>query len=230
MEICIVGTGYVGLVTAACLAETGNNVHCVDVDARIVADLNEGRIHIFEPGLDVLVKRNVEGERLKFSTDLAEGIENALFVFICVGTPSGPDGCCDLSQVDQVASQIGRTIKDYKIIINKSTVPVGTADRVRSIIASELKARNMEVEFDVVSNPEFLKEGDAINDFMRPDRIVIGADNVRTFKLLENLYAPFARARDKLITMDIKSAELTKYASNCMLAAKISLMNEFANI
>jgi len=230
MEICIVGTGYVGLVTAACLAETGNNVHCVDVDARIVADLNEGRIHIFEPGLDVLVKRNVEGERLKFSTDLAEGIENALFVFICVGTPSGPDGCCDLSQVDQVASQIGRTIRDYKIIINKSTVPVGTADRVRSIIASELKARNMEVEFDVVSNPEFLKEGDAINDFMRPDRIVIGADNVRTFKLLENLYAPFARARDKLITMDIKSAELTKYASNCMLAAKISLMNEFANI
>jgi len=230
MEICIVGTGYVGLVTAACLAETGNNVHCVDVDERIVADLNQGRIHIFEPGLDVLVKRNVEGERLKFTTDLGEGIENALFVFICVGTPSGPDGCCDLSQVEQVARQIGRTITDYKIVINKSTVPVGTADKVRSIIESQMRARGMEVEFDVVSNPEFLKEGDAVNDFMRPDRIVIGADNVRTFKLLENLYAPFARARDKLITMDVKSAELTKYASNCMLAAKISLMNEFANI
>ena len=230
MDICIVGTGYVGLVTAACLAETGNDVSCVDIDEEIIRRLNSGKIHIFEPGLEPLVQRNVEAKRLRFTTDLAEGLEKALFVFICVGTPSNHDGSCDMTYVRQVASQIGQFIQEYKIIINKSTVPVGTGDEVRRIVSRELEKRKIQIEFDVVSNPEFLKEGDAVNDFMRPDRIIIGADNVRTVKLLENLYAPYARARDKLIVMDVKSAEVTKYAANCMLATKISLMNELANI
>jgi len=230
LEICIVGTGYVGLVTAACFAETGNEVHCVDVNSDVIDKLTAGNIHIFEPGLEALVKRNVESKRLMFSTDLAAGIEKSLFIFICVGTPSGPDGSCDLSYVRQVAVQIGTLIKEYKIVVNKSTVPIGTASEVQRIIEDELGKRGITVEFDVVSNPEFLKEGSAVNDFMRPDRIIIGTDNIRTLKLLETLYAPFARARDKLITMDAVSAELTKYAANCMLATKISLMNELANI
>lgn len=230
MDICIVGTGYVGLVTAACFAETGNKVHCVDVDSEVINNLNAGNIHIFEPGLEALVKQNVEVGRLKFTTELAKGLEEALFVFICVGTPSDPEGLCDLTYVRQVASQIGQLLGEYKIVVNKSTVPIGTADEVRRIIQTELKKRGVEIEFDVVSNPEFLKEGSAVNDFMRPDRIVIGTDNIRTLKLLETLYAPFARVRDKLITMDARSAEMTKYAANCMLATKISLMNEFANI
>jgi len=230
MDICIVGTGYVGLVTAACFAETGNKVHCVDVDSEVINNFNAGSIHIFEPGLEALVKRNVEGGRLKFSTELANGLEEALFIFICVGTPSDPEGSCDLTYVRQVASKIGQLISEYKIVVNKSTVPIGTADEVRRIIEAELKKRGVEIEFDVVSNPEFLKEGSAVNDFMRPDRIVIGTDNIRTLKLLETLYAPFARVRDKLITMDVRSAEMTKYAANCMLATKISFMNEFANI
>ena len=230
MNICIIGTGYVGLVTAACFAETGNKVHCVDVNSEVINKLTAGNIHIFEPGLEVLVKRNIKGGRLKFSTELANGLEKALFMFICVGTPSSPEGSCDLTYVRQVASQIGQLISEHKIVVNKSTVPIGTADEVRRIIQIELKKRNVEIEFDVVSTPEFLKEGSAVNDFMRPDRIVIGTDNIRTLKLLETLYAPFARARDKLITMNIKSAEMTKYAANCMLATKISLMNEFANI
>ena len=230
MNVCIIGTGYVGLVAAACLAEMGNDVICIDVNPEIINNLNNGKIHIFEPGLEPLVSRNAAEGRLRFSTDLAEGMQDALFVFSCVGTPSRPDGSCDLSYVDNVASQIGRTINDYKIIINKSTVPVGTADRVKGIIQKELDERSVNVEFDVVSNPEFLKEGDAVNDFLKPDRVIVGADNVRTAKLLETLYAPFARSRDKMIIMGVRSAEMTKYAANCMLATKISFMNEVANI
>ena len=230
MNICIVGTGYVGLVAAACLAEMGNDVVCIDVNPDIIDNLRAGKVHIFEPGLEPLVARNTAEGRLKFSTNLAEGMEEALFVFSCVGTPSRPDGSCDLSYVDEVATQIGQLISDYKIIINKSTVPVGTADRVKGIIDAQVRQRGVTVEFDVVSNPEFLKEGDAVNDFLKPDRVIVGTDNVRTAKLLETLYAPFARSRDKMIVMGIRSAEMTKYAANCMLATKISFMNEVANI
>jgi UDPglucose 6-dehydrogenase len=230
MNICIVGTGYVGLVAAACLAEMGNEVCCIDVNPKIIDNLNNGKIPIYEPGLEPLVKRNHDEDRLKFSTNLAEGIENALFIFNSVGTPPRTDGSCDLAYVDQVAQQIGAIITDYKIIINKSTVPVGTADRVRQIIQSEIDKRGLSIEFDVVSNPEFLKEGDAVNDFLKPDRVIVGTDNVRTAKLLETLYAPFARSRDKMIVMGIRSAEMTKYAANCMLATKISFMNEIANL
>ncbi len=230
MNICIVGTGYVGLVTAACFAETGNDVCCVDIDPAVIKTLSSGKIHIYEPGLEPMVRRNVEEGRLSFTTDLSAGLENALFVMNCVGTPAGPDGSCDLSYVFKVAEQIGKSITEYKIIVNKSTVPVGTADRVRRIIQTELDKREFCVEFDVVSNPEFLKEGDAVSDFMKPDRVIVGTDNIRTAKLLETLYAPFARSRDKMIVMSIKSAELTKYAANCILAAKISYINEIANI
>ncbi|MBT8341906.1 MAG: UDP-glucose/GDP-mannose dehydrogenase family protein [Desulfatitalea sp.] len=230
MNICVVGTGYVGLVAAACLAEMGNDVHCIDVNPEIIDRLNAGKIPIYEPGLEPLVRRNCLEGRLKFGTSLADGMENALFIFNCVGTPSQPDGSCDLSYVDQVAQQVGAVMTDYKIIINKSTVPVGTADRVRRIIEKQLEQRGLSFEFDVVSNPEFLKEGDAVNDFLKPDRVIVGTDNVRTAKLLETLYAPFARSRDKMIVMGIRSAEMTKYAANCMLATKISFMNEVANI
>jgi UDPglucose 6-dehydrogenase len=230
MNICIVGTGYVGLVTAACFAETGNEVCCVDIDPKIIDTLNNGKIHIYEPGLEPMVRRNVAEGRLKFTTRIAEGIENGLFIMNCVGTPGHPDGSCDLSHVLAVAAQVGRVMSDYKIIINKSTVPVGTAGEVKKIIQQEIGKRGLDVEFDVVSNPEFLKEGDAVNDFMKPDRVIVGTDNIRTAKLLETLYAPFARSRDKMIVMDVKSAELTKYAANCMLAAKISFINEMANI
>jgi len=220
----------VGMVTAACFAEMGNDVCCIDVDPEIIDRLRSGQIHIYEPGLEPIVKRNSEQGRLNFSTNLAEGIEDALFILNCVGTPSKPDGSCDLSYVHQVASQIGQVMNEYKIIINKSTVPVGTADQVRKIIREEIEKRELNIEFDVVSNPEFLKEGDAINDFMKPDRVILGTDNIRTSKLMETLYAPFARSREKMIVMSIKSAELTKYAANCMLATKISFMNEIANI
>jgi UDPglucose 6-dehydrogenase len=230
MNICITGTGYVGLVAAACFAEMGNSVWCVDINEAIVENLKAGRIHFYEPGLELLVQRNAEQGRLQFTTELAKGLEDALFVFNCVGTPPNSDGSCDLRGVYQVAAGIGRSIQDYKIIINKSTVPVGTADRVKAIIQEELARRGLSLEFDVVSNPEFLKEGDAINDFMKPDRVIVGTDNIRTAKLLEALYAPYARSRDKMIVMSVRSAELTKYAANCMLAAKISFMNELANI
>jgi UDPglucose 6-dehydrogenase len=230
MNICIVGTGYVGLVTAACLAEMGNNIVCVDSNAAIVAGLKEGAVHIFEPGLEPLVKRNLAEGRLKFCADLSEGMENALFIFNCVGTPPLDDGSCDLSHVREVARQIGAVITEYKIIVNKSTVPVGTADDVHRIIREQTEKRGVSIEFDVVSNPEFLKEGDAVGDFMKPDRIIVGTDNVRTAKLLEALYAPFARSRDKMVVMDVRSAEMTKYAANCMLATKISFINEIANI
>jgi UDPglucose 6-dehydrogenase len=230
MNVCIVGTGYVGLVAAACFAEMGNDVYCIDVNTDIVESLRKGKVHIYEAGLEPIVKRNLEEGRLKFSTDLAEGLQEALFVFNSVGTPSRPDGSCDLSYVEKVATQIGQIMDDYKIVINKSTVPVGTADMVRDIIQKELDKRGANIEFDVVSNPEFLKEGDAVNDFMKPDRVIVGSDNIRTTKLLETLYAPFAHSRDKLIVMGIRSAEMTKYAANCMLATKISFMNEVANI
>lgn len=230
MNVCIVGTGYVGLVAAACYAEMGNDVFCIDVNPEIVESLRSGKVHIYEPGLEPLVKRNIAEGRLKFSTEISEGLADALFVFNSVGTPSQPDGSCDLSYVRQVASQIGQSMTDYKIVVNKSTVPVGTADMVRGIIEEELEKRQLSLEFDVVSNPEFLKEGDAVNDFMKPDRVIVGTDNVRTAKLLETLYAPFARSRDKMIIMGIRSAEMTKYAANCMLATKISFMNEMANI
>ena len=230
MRICIIGTGYVGLVTAACLAETGNHVACVDIDKHVIDTLNSGKIPIYEPGLEQLVVHNVSEGRLTFSGEISDKINEALFLFNCVGTPSTQDGSCDLSYVYSVAAQIGKHIDDYKIIINKSTVPIGTAQQVKDIINGELEKRGLDIEFDVVSNPEFLKEGDAVNDFMKPDRIVIGTDNVRTAKLMESLYAPFARSRDKIILMDVKSAEMTKYAANCMLATKISFMNEMANI
>ena len=230
MNICIVGTGYVGIVTAACLAEMGNDIVCVDSNPAIIEGLKKGAVHIFEPGLEPLVKRNIAEGRLRFSVDLKEGMENALFIFNCVGTPPQEDGSCDLSQVRGVARQIGSVISDYKIIVNKSTVPVGTADEVHRIIREQVEERGIRTEFDVVSNPEFLKEGDAVSDFMKPDRIIVGTDNVRTAKLLETLYSPFARSRDKMIVMDVRSAEMTKYAANCMLATKISFINEIANI
>ncbi len=230
MKICIVGTGYVGLVTAACFAETGNHVCCVDINPEIINTLNSGKIHIYEPGLEPLVQRNVKEGRLKFTTRLTDGIENALFIMNCVGTPPHADGSCDLSYVLDVARQIGQSITEHMIIVNKSTVPVGTAEAVRKIIQQEIDHRKLKIEFDVVSNPEFLKEGNAVNDFMKPDRVIVGTDNVRTSRLLETLYSPFARSRDKMIVMDIRSAELTKYAANCMLATKISFINEIANI
>jgi UDPglucose 6-dehydrogenase len=230
MNVCIVGTGYVGLVTAACLAEMGNHIVCVDRNPEIIKRLKAGNIHIFEPGLEPLVARNLQEERLRFTESLQEGLEAADFIFNCVGTPPKSDGSCDLSQVLDVAREIGDIVTDYKIIVNKSTVPVGTADSVQSIIRERILARGLSIEFDVVSNPEFLKEGDAVNDFMKPDRIIVGTDNVRTAKLLEALYAPFARSRDKMIIMDVRSAELAKYAANCILATKISFINEIANI
>jgi len=230
MNLAVVGTGYVGLVTAACFAEMGNDVCCVDINPRIIDNLRKGRIHIHEPGLESLVKRNAEEGRLTFTTDLTEGIAQALFIFNCVGTPPRPNGSCDLSFVRKVGENIGDILDEYKIIINKSTVPVGTGDELNAIIQDKLDERGVNIEFDVVSNPEFLKEGDAINDFMKPDRVIVGTDNIRTAKLLEALYAPFARSRDKLMIMGVKSAELTKYAANCMLASKISFINEIANI
>ncbi|WP_051617109.1 UDP-glucose dehydrogenase family protein [Desulfonatronovibrio hydrogenovorans] len=230
MDVCIVGTGYVGLVSAACFAEMGNRVFCVDVNPKVVESLNSGKIHIFEPGLEELVQRNHKQGRLFFTTDLKEGLSGSLFVFICVGTPPGDGGRADMSYVYQVAREVGKTMEDYKIIVDKSTVPVGTADRVRSLVQEELDRRGENFEFDVVSNPEFLKEGDAVSDFMKPDRVIVGTDNIRTAELLKALYSPFARSRDKLIVMSVRSAEMTKYAANCMLATKISFINEMANI
>jgi len=234
MNVCIVGTGYVGLVTAACLSEMGNHVRCVDKSPKVVATLRAGSIHIFEPGLEALVRRNVAEGRLSFTDSLAEGLSfdgaGAEFAFICVGTPSGEDGVCDLSFVDAVAEEIGRAVAGPLVVVNKSTVPVGTADRVRAIVQRELAARGAQIDVDVVSNPEFLKEGDAVQDFMKPDRVIVGTENAKSAELLKALYAPFARSREKLIIMGVRSAEMTKYAANCMLATKISFINEVANI
>jgi UDPglucose 6-dehydrogenase len=226
----VFGSGYVGLVTGACFAEAGNNVLCVDIDAGKVARLQKGEIPIHEPGLDVIVRRNFEKGRLKFTTSAEEGIAHGLFQFIAVGTPPEEDGSADLSHVLAVAETIGRHMTEYRIVVDKSTVPVGTADKVRERIEQTLGERGAKVEFDVVSNPEFLKEGAAVADFMKPDRVVVGTDNPRTAELLKTLYDPFTRNRDRMIVMDVRSAELTKYAANAMLATKISFMNEMANL
>lgn len=230
MNICIVGTGYVGLVSAACFAEMGNNVVCVDVNPAVVERLRAGKVHIFEPGLEDMVQRSHADGRLVFTTSLAQGLDRAEFAFICVGTPSRDDGSCDLSYVEQVARQIGQSMQRELIVVDKSTVPVGTADHVRGLIKAELDARKAEIPFEVVSNPEFLKEGDAIKDFTKPDRVVVGTDSERAAAMMRELYAPFARTRDKLIIMGVRSAEMTKYAANCMLATKISFINEVATI
>jgi UDPglucose 6-dehydrogenase len=230
MKIGIIGTGYVGLVAAACFAHMGNDVICVDIDEKKIDDLNRGIVPIFEPGLDTLVKKNREDGRLFFTTDLADAVQKSLFLFIAVGTPPDENGAADLKHVLDVAAGIGKIMTEYKIIINKSTVPVGTADQVRETVRRELRRRNLGIEFDVVSNPEFMKEGDSINDFMKPDRVIIGTDNPRTAELMKEIYAPFAMDREKMIVMDVRSAELTKYAANAMLATRISFMNEMANI
>ncbi len=233
MRVCIVGTGYVGLVSASCLSEMGSHVTCVDINENIISSLNQGKIHIYEPGLKELVERNVSGGNLKFTTSLAEGMQGADFIFICVGTPSAEDGSCDLSYVEQVAQQIGQLLQPngkLVLVVNKSTVPVGTADLVNKLIEQELGKRKLKANFEVVSNPEFLKEGDAVQDFMKPDRVVVGTDNEEAAEMMRVLYSPFARSREKLIVMSVRSAEMTKYAANCMLATKISFINEMATI
>jgi len=230
MRVCIFGTGYVGLVTGTCLAEVGHDVVCVDIDAAKVEGLENGVIPIYEPGLTPMVKANHAAGRLRFTTDAAEGIAHGDVIFIAVGTPPDEDGSADLKYVLAVARTIGRHLERPAVVVDKSTVPVGTADKVRAAIAGMLAERGVEIHFDVVSNPEFLKEGAAVEDCMRPDRIVIGADSAGAVDRLKRLYAPFNRNHDRFVTMDVRSAELTKYAANAMLATKISFMNEIANI
>jgi len=230
MRITVHGTGYVGLVTGACIAQAGNHVICVDIDEAKVAALNAGEIPIYEPGLADIVRRNRSAGRLSFTTDVAAGVRHGELQFIAVGTPKNEDGSADLRHVLTVAETIGRHMTEYKVVVDKSTVPVGTGDRVREAIAAVLAGRKAQLDFDVVSNPEFLKEGAAVADFMKPDRIIVGTDSPRAADLLRQLYEPFSRSHDKLIVMDVRSAELTKYAANVMLATKISLMNELANI
>jgi UDPglucose 6-dehydrogenase len=230
MRVAIFGTGYVGLVTGTCLAEVGHDIICVDIDAAKVEGLNNGIIPIYEPGLEPMVKANHAAGRLRFTTDAAEAIAHGEVVFIAVGTPPDEDGSADLQYVLAVARTIGQHIQRPTVVVDKSTVPVGTADRVRDAIQAELQKRGVEVPFDVVSNPEFLKEGDAVKDCMRPDRIVIGANNPAAVEKLKRLYAPFNRNHERIVVMDVRSAELTKYAANAMLATKISFMNEIANI
>jgi UDPglucose 6-dehydrogenase len=225
MKISIIGTGYVGLVTGTCLAESGNNVLCMDIDKQKINLLNSGVVPIYEPGLEELIKRNAAHGRLGFTTDISRAVREAGVIFIAVGTPPGEDGSADLKYVLGAAADIGRHMNGYKIIVNKSTVPVGTADKVQALVAGKTKHK-----FEVVSNPEFLKEGSAIEDFMKPDRIVIGANSARAVRIMHNVYAPFIRKGDRSIVMDVKSAEMTKYASNAMLATKISFINEMADI
>ncbi|MCX9156040.1 UDP-glucose/GDP-mannose dehydrogenase family protein [Niveibacterium sp. 24ML] len=228
MKVTVVGTGYVGLVSGACLAEMGNDVLCLDVDPNKIRILKEGGIPIHEPGLDKVVERNVAAGRLHFTTDVEEAVRFGTIQFIAVGTPPDEDGSADLQYVLAAARNIGRLMTDYKVIVDKSTVPVGTADKVRAAVADELSKRGVEVGYSVVSNPEFLKEGAAVEDFMKPDRIVVGADDEQAVYLMRALYAPFQRNHDKLVVMDVRSAELTKYAANAMLATRISFMNELA--
>ena len=230
MKICVIGAGYVGLVTAACLADMGNSVIGLDIDPERVAKLRQGEIPIHEPGLSELVLRNVAAQRLQFTCDTAQAVTQATIIFIAVGTPAATDGSADLSQVLDAARGIGLHMNDYKVVVNKSTVPVGTAERVRAVIVEALRERSTLVPFAVVSNPEFLKEGAAIDDFMRPDRVVIGADDEQALLLMRALYAPFLRNRNRVLTMDLRSAELTKYAANAMLAMRISFMNELAGL
>ena len=230
MRITVFGSGYVGLVTGACLADAGNQVVCVDIDERRIGMLRRGEVPIHEPGLDAVVKRNLDAGRLRFTTSAKEGVEHGLFQLIAVGTPADEDGSADLRHVLTVARSIGEHMTDYRVVITKSTVPVGTADKVRDAVARSLAARGAAIEFDMVSNPEFLKEGAALTDFMRPDRVVIGTNSERATNLLRTLYEPFTHNRDRMIVMDVRSAELTKYAANAMLATKISFMNELANL
>ncbi|MEP6549433.1 MAG: UDP-glucose/GDP-mannose dehydrogenase family protein [Gammaproteobacteria bacterium] len=230
MRITIFGSGYVGLVTGACMADAGNHVVCVDVDERKIDMLKHGEVPIHEPGLDAIVKRNFEAGRLRFTTDAKEGVQHGLFQLIAVGTPPDEDGSADLRYVLAVARTIGEHMTEYKVVTTKSTVPVGTADKVRKAVQGSLAARNVQIEFDTVSNPEFLKEGAAIDDFMKPDRVIVGTDSERAAELLRSLYEPFTHNRDRMIVMDVRSAELTKYAANAMLATKISFMNELANL
>jgi len=230
MRLTIFGSGYVGLVTGACMAEMGNHVVCCDIDEAKIDRLNKGDVPIYEPGLEAYIARNRESGRLEFTTDAKKAVEHGLFQFVAVGTPADEDGSADLKHVLAVARSIGEHMEEYRIVVNKSTVPVGTADKVSAEIQKALDGRRKSVEFDVVSNPEFLKEGAAISDFMKPNRIIIGTDNPRTTELLKSLYEPFNRNHDRVISMDVRSAELTKYAANAMLATKISFMNELANL
>ena len=230
MKVSVIGTGYVGLVTGACLADVGNDVLCMDVDAAKIKLLQSGGIPIYEPGLEDTVKRNVAAGRLSFTTDAAESARHGLIQFIAVGTPPDEDGAADLQYVITAARDIGKHMDAYRVIVDKSTVPVGTADKVRAAVHAELVKRNAKTDFSVVSNPEFLKEGAALEDFNRPDRIVLGSDDENAIRLMRELYAPFQRNHERIITMDIKSAELTKYAANAMLATRISFMNELANL
>lgn len=230
MKVTVFGTGYVGLVTGACLAEVGHDVLCVDIDQRKVDNLKQGIIPIYEPGLDSIVRQAVQNGLLNFTTNMDEAVAHGELQFIAVGTPSGEDGSADLQYVVAVAKTIGERVKDYRVVVNKSTVPVGTAEIVEQALAAELLRRDLKIDFDVVSNPEFLKEGAAVNDFMKPDRIVVGTKSSRAEALMRELYAPFNRSHDRMIFMDIRSAELTKYAANAMLATKISFINEIANL
>jgi len=230
MNVTVIGTGYVGLVTGACLADAGNRVFCLDVDEKKINLLKENKIPIFEPGLEPVVKRNREAGRLRFSTDVAASVAHGELQLIAVGTPPGEDGSADLQHVVAAARAIGRHMQGYKVVVTKSTVPVGTADKVKQAIIEELKKRGTGSDFTVVANPEFLKEGAAVEDFMRPDRIIIGSDDARAVALLRQLYAPFQRNRERVIVMGVRSAELTKYAANSMLATRISFMNEVANL
>lgn len=230
MKISMIGTGYVGLVTGTCFSEMGNDVTCADINQEKTEALKQGIIPIYEPGLEELVKRNYKEERLSFTSDVKSAVEKSLIIFIAVDTPSREDGSPNLETIEKVASDIGQYINSYKVIVNKSTVPVGTADLVQKIIKTEIEKRDINVEFDIVSNPEFLKEGSAVDDFMKPDRVVIGTDNVRTAEIMKELYAPFVRNDHPIIIMDIKSAEMTKYAANAFMATKISFINEIANL
>jgi UDPglucose 6-dehydrogenase len=230
MKITIVGSGYVGLVTGACFSEMGNDVICVDKNTERVENLKNSIVPFYEHGLEDLLKKNINDGRLVFSSDIGNSIKQSLFIFIAVGTPPNEDGSADLNNVIKVAEEIGKNINDYKIIINKSTVPVGTADKVKKVVVDEMKKRNVTHVFDVVSNPEFLKEGNAIEDFMKPDRVVIGTDSQKALELMEEIYSPFFRQRSRFVTMDIRSAEVSKYAANTFLATKISFINEMANL
>ncbi|MDA7805578.1 nucleotide sugar dehydrogenase, partial [Schleiferiaceae bacterium] len=230
MNITVIGSGYVGLVSGACFAETGNTVTCVDIDAVKIEKLSNGIVPIFEPGLEPLIFKNLNKKNLFFTTDLSDALRNSEIAFIAVGTPMGEDGSADLQYVLAVAKSIGQSMQKRLIVVDKSTVPVGTADKVKATIKEELESRNSNLHFDVVSNPEFLKEGEAIKDFMEPDRVVIGADSDYALEKMKQLYLPFCINSNRFISMDVRSAEMTKYASNAMLATKISFMNEVANI
>lgn len=230
MKISVIGTGYVGLVSGTCFAQMGNSVTCVDIDQKKIDSLTQGIIPIYEPGLEEMVHENFQKRTLKFSTDIQHAIASTTIAFIAVGTPMGEDGSADLQYVLAVAKSIGQYMQEYMVVVDKSTVPVGTAEKVRAMIQSQLDERGSDLVFDVVSNPEFLKEGAAIKDFIHPDRVVIGADSQRAMTVMQDLYAPFMKQHDRFIGMDIKSAEMTKYAANAMLATKISFMNEMANI